>query len=218
MNADALKIESNAVEVQHLTVVGNVPGVVPLLAAARNGPGVGRLACAAGGLLSWRAPGSSAAGPEVDVSAGGTFVLTDGDDADRWIRVEVHTAHLAETAQAEVFLADRYNNAVAGPDVSAEEAAAGDVRNWSLSLRNTAKSDFHDLRVWLHAGCDPWIEIGLDGEHWSQPRNEEAALTVSLLPAGESATMWIRRAVPAGQPAHAKKLVKFNMIFDGLPI
>ena len=57
--------------------------------------GAGSLQIAAGGKsISWRAPGSATFGPKVDVSAGGDFVLIDGDDCDRWISVHIYAAFL----------------------------------------------------------------------------------------------------------------------------
>ena len=94
MSADALHVTVDTVEVRHLAVVGTLPGVVPLLASARNGPGIGLMQSEGddGTWLSWRAPGSTLYGTAVHCSPDGTFLLCDGEDPDKWIRVDVYAA------------------------------------------------------------------------------------------------------------------------------
>jgi hypothetical protein len=215
--ADTLRIEVDSIDVRQLTAVGSIPGVVPLLVAATNGPGIGQLLSSDDGtLLSWRAPGSENFGEPVDCSTDGQYVLCDGEDTDKCVRVEVHGEYLVAGSQAAVLLADVYNNGVGGPDVSAAEAAAGDVLTSSLTLRNAASSDFSELAVWLDAAGDPHVEISLDGETWSQPQSEETGLAIATLAAAASVPIWMRRTIPAGQAVSAKQAVFFHLAFDGL--
>jgi hypothetical protein len=217
MKPDSLRIEADSNEVRHLTMVGTVPGIAPLLAAARNGAGIGTLLCSGGGLLSWRAPGSETFGNPVDCSIDGQYVLCDGEDTHKFIRVEVHADYLVDGSQADVLLADVYNNDIGGPDIIASEAIAGNVRSSGLILRNTASSDFSRLVIWLDPASDARISISLDGETWSHPTNEDEGLEIPLLPSGQSVPFWTRRTIDAGEPASAAQLVFFHLAFDGLP-
>lgn len=217
MNSDSLRIELDSVEVRHLSVVGTIAGVAPLLAAARNGPGIGQLQCVSEGLLAWRAPGSDAFGDAVDCSAGGVFVLWDSGDGGKWIRVDVHPSYLVAGETADVFLADRYNNEVAGPDVDASEAQAGDQRDYQLSLRNAGDSDMHDVAVWLDPSADARTSISLDGVAWASPTSENDGLAIPNLPAGDAIPLYLRRTVVAGEASNVRQLVFFRVAFDALP-
>jgi len=212
---DVLRLEIDSTDIQHLTLVGTIPGVVPLLAAARNGPGGGRLQSEDDGTwLSWRAPGSETFGPPVHCSPDGTYLLRDGDDWDKWIRVAVYAAHLEPTATAEVFLDDRYTNGVAGADVTAEEAAAGDVSTRTITVRNVSTSSVSNVRVWTDSTHDGRTEVSLDGVDWFAPTTELAAVRISELAPGATATLYLRRTVAVGQASAAKELVHLYFSFD----
>ncbi len=208
---DLLRIEIDSVEVCHLTAVGTIPGIVVTLAAARNGPGLGALQNAAGSL-SWRAPGSDTFGDPVDGSAGGTFVLCDGEDDDKWIRITVYQNFLESGSQADVALADRYNNGVAAADVTAEEASAGDVLDYSITLRNPANRPATDVSAWLDAACDPRTSLSLDGVAWSRP-TESSTMAIPAIAAGESVPIYLRRTVAEGEPADPRQLVFLHFSF-----
>jgi len=190
--------------------------VAPLLAAALNAPGTGRLRSEGDGTwLSWRAPGSATFGPAVHCPGDGDYVLTDGLDADKWIRVAVHADYLPEgAAEAEVFLADRYNNDVGGPDVSAAEAVAGDVEDYQLSLQNDGGQRLSNLRVWLDPTADARTSIGWNGVDFSAPTNEEEGLLRDLLEIDESVALHVRRTVPAEESSTPKELVHVHLAFD----
>lgn len=216
MNTDALRIEVASVEARHLTAVKTVPGVIPLLAAARNGPGIGQLLSGDdedGSLLSWRAPGSNAFGEAVQCSPDGVYVLCDGEAPDKWIRIEVHGDYLAVGSQAEVFLADVYNNAVAGDDVTADEAETGDVAVYTLALRNTSAAEITGVAAWVDPAAAAAIEISLDGATWSRPESEETALTLPPIPAESSATLYMRRTIAVGEASSPKSLVHLHFSF-----
>lgn len=195
-HADALRITVSGVEVQHLRVAGTVPGVVPLLAAGRNGPGQGRLrTSAAGDALAWRAPGSATWGAWCSVPADGDYLLLDGDDLDCWLRVEVHTAYLVGSAEAIVALADRWTNAVAQADVTAAEAAAGDVLEYALTLTNAGTQTL-DVVAWLDATTAA-LELSADGVSWSAPTDEASAVALGTLAPAATATLHLRRTIAA---------------------
>ena len=215
MNADVLHIEADSAEVQHLTAVGTIGGVVPLLAAARNGPGIGLLQSSGDGtFLSWRAPQSDTFGEPVECSPDGTFVLADGDDPDKWLRIEVHGAYLVTGSQTEVFLTDRYNNDLGQADLSAAEAAAGDVLDYALTLRNTHTETLSDIRVWTAAAADARTEVSWDGVTYAAPHTEETGILLASLAAAATATLYVRRTVPAGQSSDPKQLVHLHVAYD----
>ena len=200
MSADSLRITVSAVEVRHLAVAGTLAGVVPVLAAARNGPGIGRMQSEGDGTwLSWKAPGSALYGMPVHCSPDGTFLLCDGEDPDKWIRVDVHGAYLLPAAaEVQVYLADLYNKAVGQADLSAAEGQAGDVLDYSFTLTNADATPLHQVRIWLDAGT-AGLELSLDGATWLAPTTEAQAIGWVLLAGGASQTLHVRRtiAVPA---------------------
>ena len=92
----------------------------------------------------------------MDVSAGGSFLLEDGDDRDKWARVSVTASRLAGTpAEARVLTREVYGNGVSYDDVSSAEASAGDVQTWELALAN-------DSHIWL-TGVLVWIDSTVSG-------------------------------------------------------
>jgi hypothetical protein len=215
MTADDLRIEYDSEEVLSLTAIGAVAGVVPLLAAGRNGPGAGLLQTGDDGIsLTWQAPGSPGPGEAVACAADGVYVIPDGEDVDKWIRVQVYSELLVAGSQAEVFLADRYNNAVAGDDVTAEEAAVGDVATWGVTLRNAAAAGLQNIRIWVPADCDPRLEISLNGSTWSRPSSELAGLAIASLASGATATLFIRRSIADDQASAPRQLVHLSIAFD----
>ena len=92
---DALLIEESAVEVTHLHLIGTIPGVIPLLAAARNGPGSAMLQSTGDGTyIQWRAPGSMTSGTAILCATDGNYLLRDGEDANKWLRVQVDASDI----------------------------------------------------------------------------------------------------------------------------
>ena len=216
MTSADLHIEIDGVELTQLTAVGTIPGVVPLLVAAQNGPGIGTLQSYRDGtLLAWQAPGSTAFGPAVQAAVDGTYTLCDGLDPDKWIRVAVYRSFLQPGSQAAVALAERFANGVAPADATAAQAAAGNVTLYSLQLHNTAAAAMVNLSVWLDAASDPLTAISLDGAAWSSPHDQGSGLAVGTIAAGASVTLYCRRTLPANQPASPKIRVFLHVAFDG---
>jgi hypothetical protein len=212
MNADSLRISVAGAEVIHLTVAGTVPGVVPLLAAARNGPGVARLRTSAdAAAIAWQAPGAATWGEWVPVPADGEYHLP-AADLNCWLRVRVYTAHLVASAEAEVPLADRYTNAVAQADVTAEEAAAGDVLDYAPTLTNAGEAAM-TVRAWLDPAA-VGLEISADGLAWSAPTSESAAIAVATLAPEASAALHVRRTISSGAESDPRVLNLIHLVFD----
>lgn len=207
--ADALRLlETEAgPEVVHLNAVGTIPGVVLLAVAARNGTGTGTIRSEGdGNTLSWRAPGSETFGDAVTVSADGDVLLEDGEDTNKWVRVEIHFAELAPGSTSEgVLLADVYNNAIASDDVDAAEASAGDVETYTVTMANDGAFPLRFLAVWVDpaaASAFPGIvEISDDGIVWVSPTTEGTALSFPDLEPATTTTLHIRRSIDSASPS-----------------
>ncbi len=215
---DSLRLEISDVEIRHLRLVGTLAGVAPLAAAGRNGPGIGRLrACGEGDVLAWLAPGSSTYGAQVDVSAGGDFLLEDGDDADKWLRVSVTAARLGTgPGETQVHLGDVYGNGVSHDDVSAAEALAGSVEIYQITLANDGPMDLLDLRCWIDAAVSG-IEVSLNGADWFTPDAEDHGdvLIWARLAAEDTTTLHVRRTIGAAAEADAGVLTLLHFGWDG---
>jgi hypothetical protein len=204
---DVIRARIDGVEILNFHVIGTVAGVVPRQAAARNGPGQGLLRIGAGGgALTWQAPGSKLAGAEVAVTSDGDYLLEDGEDNSKWLRVEVHAAYLRTGEAAAVSLADRYANGPPGDDVTAAEALAGDVTTWTIDLLNEGDEALSELAVWLDSETER-LEISADGSEWFAPTTEPAALSLGDLDAGEAATLYVRRTVAADETFNPRVLI-----------
>ena len=215
MNADMLRIEIDSIDVRHLSAVGAIPGVVPLLAAARNGPGLGSLLSTGSTQLQWRAPGSRTFGGAVDCSADGEYVLCDGEDSDKWIRVDVLGDWLIAGSQSQVALSDRYNNGISGDDVIDTEALSGGQADYQLTLRNVSEDEaIWNLSIWMDSESDARTQISLDGESFSSPASIGESLVIASIGIGEMATLYVRRTVPAESVSTPKQLVHFHFDFD----
>ena len=215
--ADAIRVKQASLEVKHLAAVRTIPGVVILAVAGRNGPGVGRLASSADGTtIAWQAPDSATFGPAVDVSTNGVYLLEDGADASKWIRVRVYADHLSPTPRSSrVHLADLYANGPPHDDVTAAEAAAGDVTDYTLNLVNEGAKHASDLRVWLDAATSD-LEISDDAISWVNPTSESAGLGLGSLSSGESVTLWLRRTIGAAANSDPEILTKIHYAFSSL--
>jgi len=210
----SLQIEAASFELQSLRLVGAIRGVVPLFAAARNGPGTGRLSSHRDGRwLKWQAPGASRYGRPVACGADGEYVLRDADDPDKYVRVRVIAAELVSgVVTSTVELSDVYNNALAGDDVTAAEAAAGSVESWTLTLRNVSRAILSQLRVWIDRNTVD-LEISDNGSGWVAPTDESTGLSLGDLLIGSTTTLYVRRSIAAGAIAHGGLLNCLHFIF-----
>jgi len=218
-SADALRLIVDSAELVHLAAVRTIPGVVLRAVAGRNGPGTGRIRSngAAGTLLSWRAPGSSTFGPMVDAAAGGECLLSDGEDDDCWVRVEVYPDHLGTgPIGSPVHLGDLYNNHLGQADLSAAEATAGDVLEYEVTLENAGQVLWlSQIRVWLDAAVSD-LEISDDGIAWVSPTSEAAALWMADLAPLASQTLYLKRTIGAAAGYDPDVLNHLRLSFFGL--
>ncbi len=212
MSTEPLHIEVDSVDVVQMTAIGAVPGVVPVLVAACNGPGTGALQCV-DAKLSWRAPGSSTFGPEVCCLADDTMLLRDGENPDAWIRIEAHLAYLASGSQGEVLICDRWSNGIAQADVSAADALSGAVLEYTVGLRATYS--IANVAIWFGSDSDAYTSASVDAAVWSAPQSESSALLIDNIASGDTATLYLRRTVPAAAAHSARQRVHLHLSFDG---
>ena len=217
MFGDVLALTGSPVEIQHLRALGTIAGVRVDFVAARNGRGIGVLeSLASGTTLRWKGPGSSTFGPSVDVSVDGTYVLRDGDDLDKYVRVTTWSTYLLPVAQsAQVFLADVFTNPLAGADITASEASAGATVTHTVKLENLSVSAIREVKVWLDAGHDSRLSISDDGAAFSQPTTEATALDFGQIDGGSAKTLWIKRTIAASTEFDPDILTQLHGSFVG---
>lgn len=221
-----LQWEAGGSELHSLSTQGVPNGVRILAVGALCGPGVGQLRTwrAGGGdgspdRLAWKAPGSSGFGPAVDPSGGGTWTLEDGGDRDRWIRVIVAAAYLADGGNgSNVRLDEVYLTGLEGGDVTSAEASAGLVETITLTLRNlSAGYSLANLTLWIDDQARDVWELSWDNVTFYAPRSEAAALaglSVQTIAAGGTRTVYLRRTIAAGTGYDPKRRIVLHAAFD----
>jgi len=218
--ADALGILSASIEVQSLLAIETIPGVVILAAAGCNGPGVGYLRCDSSLGLTWEAPNTDRGASLQCRDGDGDWLLEAGpDDAgdwrpERWLRVRVYADRLVAGSSTAVYLSDVYSNAIAGDDVTAAEAAAGDVTTWQVAVTNRGSGWLHRVRVWLDA-LVTGLEVSPNGSDWSAPTDEAAALDLGDLGPGGQVALHLRRTILAAAESDPDVLHHLQFSFQG---
>ena len=195
----ALRLQLSGVDVQSLRIAGSCPGVVPIIASAANGAGIGTLTVSAGACLSWQAPGSTKPGKQC-VAAGGTVMLEDGADASKWIRVTVYPTYLPSSGQWAINLFDVYNNV--GPvDVTSAEATAGETVVTEYTLKNVGGFAISAVRLWLDATASGFADLSVssDGTNYYSPisATDSHVLAWSSITPGASVNVWVKRVTGA---------------------
>ena len=216
--ADSLRLESSGTEIVHLNAVGTIPGVVVLAVAARNGLGTGTIRSEGdGNTLSWRAPGSETFGDAVTVAADGELLLEDGEDTNKWVRIEIHFAELAPGSASEgVLLDDVYNNAIVNKSgITAAQASAGVAEAYTVTMANDGSFTLENLDVWIDAAVSG-IEISDDGVVWVSPTTEGTALSFPNLAASGTDTLHIRRTIGAASPSDPAVIDLLHIAYNEL--
>lgn len=217
-HADGLRIQVSSVDVVHLALVGTIRGVTPLAAAGKNGPGTGQIqsVVAAGAPVGfqWAAPGG-VFGPMTYAPATGDYVVEDGADAGKWIRVHVDLTWLPGAAEVgDVYLKDRYNEL--GPDdVSATNAAAGIVETVTLTILNASPDRVRNVVAWLGASA-AGLAISPDNVTFTSPTTEGAGISLGTIAKGASAPLYLRRTITAGASPSPSILNQLELSWNGL--
>jgi len=177
------------------------------------GLGVGMLRLSSAGALTWREPGAPTEGEEVDVSAGGDFVLP-GSDPDAWLAVTVDEDWL-QHGVAEVELEPTFNNHLAETDV---DVAAVTTETFTVTLSNASGAAMNNLTAWLEAAtpANRWITLAFGAGAYSRNFGEAAALAAhgaqTIAPAG-SLALHVRR-LPVAPAAHWRRAVRLRISWD----
>jgi hypothetical protein len=197
---DALHFEQSSTEIQQLRAIRTLDGVAVTFASGRNGPGIGRLKSTGNGtVLSYRAPGSSTFGrPVVCGTNAGEYRLDDGEDVGKYVRIQIWTSKVIPgSAQANVRLDDIYGNGISNDDVTASEAAAGDVADHNIQLKNYSNTILSHVKVWLDKTV-VYLQISDDDATWISPTTESTAQDIADILPGATQTLYFRRTIVAG--------------------
>jgi len=216
MITDQLKLSVTGVECEMLDAVGTVPGVAPLFASGRCGPGRARLRTS-NGLVRFRAPGSSTFGPGVSIAADLASVeLRDGEDPDAWLRVQVYADYVADSPrEAVVDLVDKWNTDFGMADIEAADASAGTSDQTAITLTNLTTVHLSQIKAWIDPDCER-LEISDDAVVWVSPTTEAAALELPDLAPGGTDVLNIKRTIPASTGYDADVLNQIEISFHGI--
>jgi len=226
VHGDGLHLQLSGADVNFLAATCRMPGIIVLAAAARNGPGTGRIfAVTVGGnsgQLSWQAPGSPLAGAIVDCAIDGGYLLEDGADPSRWIRVSVYNAYLSATGNGAVMLADTYNSLgqIGGDDVTAANASSGVAETTTFTLKNLTPSIITGVKLWLDSTVAGFasLSVSSDGANYYQPASaaDPAALTWSSIAGGASVNLYVKRTIAANSVYNPRVLNAINFSWNGV--
>jgi len=217
--ADSLRVEVSATESLSMKTVGTLYGVAVLAVGGRNGTGDGKIRSTQDGTyLSWKAPGSATWGAPVHAGADGTYLLLDGDDIDKYVRVQAYTDYLnPNPAESLVHIKDRYANGIGHDDVTAGEATAGDTTDYSVTIANDNYVGLSHVNFWLtplSVANGLWISD--DNATWVQPVYEADALSLGNIAGNADTTLYIRRVIAAGAASNIYVLNELVYTFEGI--
>lgn len=189
----------------NLQAIGTLAGVRIVTAYGVNGPGVGWLQVTAANLLSWRAPNSATYGTAVDVTAGGSFTITDGDDARKALDVSVTADYLPGIAtSAAVVLRALYGAGISYLDVSRLQAANGNTREYAIALTKATAGSVA-VKVWIVARLNRY-QLKVSGGSYASCYSEDTALALTL-EYGTPAALVAKRTIVAGAPVSPREPV-----------
>lgn len=215
--ADGLIFETGAGEIQSLSPLGTIPGVVILHVSGANGVGTGFLRSEGTGglLLSWKAPGSAVYGTSVNVTSNDDYLLEDGEDRSKWIRIEGWLSLLGPVIEQRIYLADVYDNQLVSRDVTALEAAVGDILIYTIDFTNLSTEIIRRIAFWI----DPAVvdlEISHNGAAWVTPTTPATALQIiAALSSLSTVNLFLRRTISASSPSDTDVLNQIHCHFYG---
>lgn len=206
-----------------MRIAGALAGVVVLCVGARNGPGTGTLISSIAGngqtQLAWQAPGSATPGIPQPVYPDGTYLLEDGADSTKFVRVQVYGSYLPTAGAAPVFVADTYN-ALGPDDVSAANASAGIVETVEYALANVSPVTVLNAKLWIErSGTDTrGVTVSQDGVTFVNPGSETDpnVLTWASIAPGASVNVWMQRTIPASASSNPATFNQLQFGWTGL--
>ena len=212
--SDSLRLIATGAAIKHLHASSTLHGVQVLAASAMNGAGIGHLRFD-GTLLRYKAPGSTTYGSGTTSTSNGTYLVFDGDDANKYLRVTIY-ADYTQPGEARLILQDVYNNALAQDNVTAGEATAGDVSAVELTLHNYNGTQVQNVKVWITDDASH-IEISDDGITWVAPTSEGHGdqLTFASIDAGAEVAIHVRRTIAAAEQYDPSILAAIQYTWEG---
>lgn len=122
-------------------------------------------------------------------------------------------------AERGIICTDVYNNGIAYDDVTAGEASAGDVADYSVTLKNSDTRAINHLYAWVNQAVQ-YITISHNGVAYVSPKGEAKApptdkLALADIPPGDSITFYLRRTIPASTLYDPHVLVVVHWEFFG---
>jgi len=214
-HGDALRIQQSSADLLSMKTVGTLAGIVVLCAAARNGPGLGFLESTPDGI-TWTAPGSSTPGQPQDAWAGGTFLIEDGEDASKWLRVQTYAGYLPTSSAQQITILDAYN-ALGPTDVSAANASAGITETNQYQLKNVSANTITSVLLWIDAAVID-ISVSQDGTNYYTPTSNVDAHVMSWasIASGATVTLWVKRIIPSSSTFDPSILNLFQYQWNGI--
>lgn len=180
-----------------LRSVGALRGIRVEQVAVRNGPGTGRLRTD-GTKLSWKAPGSSTFGEVVNCDTDGDYLLEDGEDTNKCIRIQIFLDELPSGInEVCVYLRDTYWIGSALGNVSASEAENGEIDDSAFALYAASPVDLLDVKCWLDSDTE-YLTISKDDIDYYAPDSEGHAdvLAWAKIESGSTEYLYIKRTIP----------------------
>lgn len=123
--------------------------------------------------------------------------------------------------ESTIIFSDIFNNVIGYDDVTALEAAAGDVVSWPVELYNSSEYLLNHLYIWINSTVQ-YIDISDDDATWITPKSQawirpsNALLLPGVAPAAV-ATFYMQRTIPAGTPSRSKVTNILHWDFIGSP-
>jgi hypothetical protein len=229
--ADQLRFEG-VHDAEHfgLYTFGTVPGVSVTLASENNGPGIGHLRYRQGSL-SWKAPGSATFGPDQNVAAGGEWIVVDGDDGNKFLRVSAFPAFLpvSDTSAAVrmkvrpgVWVVPTAFLVVNGGRVRTAGVPPYTAQGYQRLYNRSTSTNLTNVRAWLEAGAgfNDYLTISDSASGpWVAPVTELTGLALAAIPKGNTSPVSLHWQidVPGGEPPSAAHPIVVNLSWDGPP-
>ncbi|MDH5542992.1 MAG: hypothetical protein OEY64_08530 [Nitrospinota bacterium] len=211
----------------------NVTGVVINDVPSPSGAGSATLGFTfTGKLLAYTAPGDTA-GPGVDVSADGSYVLY-SDTATKYMIVTVTSASLPASNQSDsIALATMSENLF--DNVLSGEAAVGRTEYRAVMVKNDSAAAMNSMKVWIETNtpfADDAVEIAIElpvsnaiqsianettaptGLTFYTAAGEANALSIGNLAAGAVYGLWIKRVVSVTSQRYANNYFSFTFKAD----
>jgi len=216
---DSLIFQISAAEVKPLAAVGTVSGVAISFVSGSVGPGSALLAYTNNlTALRFRAPGSASFGEYVEVSGGGDYIVADGENRSKYIRVTVTPAKLPESdSQSLVFIQEMNDNSAGGTPATAAQAAAGQVLDYFIDIYNQSNFPAQAIVAWIDPLAGSEFQISNDNATWVSPKTEAVGISIANIAPAGTGVLYIRRTIAAGAAADPDLLSVFRCSYTAKP-